>query len=57
MPGVGCPGPSVKGEAQVNPRFINPRRDGESQDEAPDFMLPRKSSSQLPRDRTAVQHR
>ena len=46
MPGVGCPGPSVKGEAQVNPRFITPRRDGESQDEVPDFMLPRKAPSQ-----------
>ena len=44
-------------EGQANPPFASLRRDEEPQGEASDFMLPRKSSSQQKRDRTAIQLR
>jgi hypothetical protein len=48
---------AFKEEGQANPPFTTLRRDEEPQGEASDSMLPRKSSSQRKRDRTAIQLR
>lgn len=48
---------AFKEEGQANPPFTTLRRDEEPQGEASDSMLPRKSSSQQKRDRTAIQRR